>query len=212
MARGTVFPTPTLQPLRAFGILLVSLMNKNPYTKAEKSLKYKSFEKLYKEAALPLMKFLIKRTGGDFEASEEVFSRTVESALNGYYNFENKSSFFTWVCRIGLNKIADYYRDQVHHRSRIIVPLFEELAQVKDSGLNPEEQLAISELRKNLHECLDLLPDEKRQLLQLRYWEDLSVKKIAAILGISERAAEGKLYRARADLRFVVIQKYPDLK
>ena len=187
-------------------------MTKNPYTKQEKSLKYKSFEKLYKEAALPLMKFLIKRTGGDIEASEEVFSRTVESALKGYYRFENKSTFFTWVCRIGLNKIADYYRDQVHQRSRIIVPLFEELAEVKDSNLSPEEQLAVSELRANLHSCLDLLPDEKRQLLQLRYWEDLTVKKIADILGISERAAEGKLYRARAELRVIVAEKYPELK
>lgn len=187
-------------------------MTKNPYTKTEKSLKYRSFEKLYKDAALPLMKFLVKRTGGDQEVAQEVFSRTVESALKGYYRFEHKSSFFTWVCRIGLNKVADYYRDQVHQRSRIIVPLFEEIAEVEDSNLTPEEQLAVKELRQNLHSCLDLLPDEKRRLLQLRYWEELSVKKIAELMEISERAAEGKLYRARADLRFVVAQKYPELK
>ncbi len=185
-------------------------MTKNPYTNLEKSLKYKSFEKLYKEAALPLMKFLIKRTGGETEVAEEVFSRTIESALKGYYRFENKSTFFTWVCRIGLNKIADYYRDQVHQRSRIIVPLFEELAEVEDSKLSPEEQLAVKELRANLHSCLDLLPDEKRQLLQLRYWEELSVKKIAEVLGISERATEGKLYRARAELKVIFERRNPD--
>ncbi len=186
-------------------------MTKNPYTHSEKSLKYKSFEKLYKEAALPLMKFLVKRTGGDTEVAEEVFSRTVESALTGYYRFENKSTFFTWVCRIGLNKIADYYRDQVHQRSRIIVPLFEELAEAKDSSLTPEEQLAVNDLRANLGRCLAVLPDETRKLLQLRYWEELSIKKIAHLLGISERAAEGKLYRARAELRVIVNEKYPDL-
>ncbi len=179
-------------------------MNKNPYTNTQKSLKYRSFEKFYKEAALPLMKFLVKRTGGDFEAAEEVFSRTAESALKGYYRFENKSTFFTWVCRIGLNKIADYYRDQVHHRSRFVVPMLEEFTQIQDAKLLPEEELAIKELRANLAECLDLLPGEKRRLLQLRYWEELSTKKIAATLGISERAAEGKLYRARAELKVIL--------
>lgn len=186
-------------------------MSKNPYTGEEKSLKYKGFEMAYKDAALPLMKFLVKRMGGDTQAAEEVFSRTAEAALKGWYSFEYKSSFFTWVCRIGLNKIADYYRDQINDRSRLIYPLFKDLANIEDKNLTPEERFAIEELRAQLKECLELISPEKRQLLQFRYWEDLTTKGIAERLGISERAAEGQLYRARLALKEVIDQKYPDL-
>lgn len=186
-------------------------MSKNPYTLKEKSFKYKSFALVYKDAALPLMKFLVKRMGGDTMAAEEVFSRTIESALKGYYSFENKSTFFTWVCRIGLNKIADYYRDQINERSKLIYPLFKDFSNIEDRNLTPEERLVIEELRQQLRHCLDLLPDDKRQLLQLRYWEEMTTKKIAEKLGISERAAEGKLYRARLAYRTLLENKYPNL-
>jgi RNA polymerase sigma factor (sigma-70 family) len=186
-------------------------MTKNPYTKKEQSLKYKSFAKAYKEVALPLMKFLIKRSGGDVEAAEEVFSRTIEASLKGYYTFENKSKFFTWVCKIGLNKMADYYRDVINQRSRIMAPLFEELAQISDSSLTPEEDLTLRELKEGVKECLELLPEETKYLLHLRYYEDLSVKGIALRLNISEKAAEGRLYRAKHELKEIVIQRYPNL-
>ncbi len=186
-------------------------MSKNPYTKKEKSLKYKGFALLYREFALPLMKFLVKRTGGDHQAAQEVFSRTVEAGLKGYYTFEHKSSYFTWICKIGLNKMADYYREIINQRSKIIAPLFEELAQIKDDKLSPEELLALKEVRLGVRECINLLPIEKRQLLHLRYWEDLSIKQIAARLNTTERSAEGKLYRAKLELKSVIGIKYPEL-
>lgn len=186
-------------------------MNKNPYTNKEKSLTYRSFEIGYKIFGLPLMKFLVKKMGGDKEAAEEVFSQTIEAGLKGWYTFENKSSFFTWICRIGLNKIADYYRDQINQRSKIIVPFFGELANIKDSHLNPEEKTVLEDIRGKLRECLDMLPPDKRQLLQFRYWEEMTLKEIATFMGTTERAIEGRLYRARLELRAIVVDKYPDL-
>lgn len=187
-------------------------MSKNPHTKKEKSLKYQTFETLYKEAALPLMKFLIKRMGGDAKAAEEVFSQTIEAALKGYYRFEQKSTFFTWICRIGLNKTADYYRDQINSRSKLIYPLFKDLADIEDKSLSHEERMIVEELRTSLRECLNILPEEKRLLLQWRYWEELTIGAIAERLGISERAAEGKLYRAKLALRYQVQNTHPNIK
>jgi DNA-directed RNA polymerase specialized sigma24 family protein len=43
------------------------------------------------------------------------------------------------------------------------------------------------------------MPYEKRRLLWFKYWRDYSYQKIAKIMGISERAVEGRLYRARAE-------------
>ena len=89
-------------------------MNKNPHP---------PFESVYKKLALPLTKFIIKHVGGNPEAVDEVLSATMIAGWQGLKTFKHKSSYFTWLCRIALNKIADYYRDQVHAKSQIIVPL-----------------------------------------------------------------------------------------
>jgi len=163
-------------------------MNKNPHP---------PFESVYKKLALPLTKFIIKHVGGNPEAVDEVLSATMIAGWQGLKTFKHKSSYFTWLCRIALNKIADYYRDQVHAKSQIIVPLLGNLDILAEGGLSPEEKLALQELRKSVDNCLNLLPYEKRRLLWLKYWQDLSTRQLAKILKIGERAVEGRLYRAR---------------
>jgi RNA polymerase sigma-70 factor (ECF subfamily) len=171
----------------------------------------KSFVAVYNKLALPLTKFIVKHVGGDQQVAEEVFSRTVVAAYEGFHTFKYKSSYFTWLCRIALNKIADYYREQVNKRSGIIVPFLEEIAYVKDNKLTPDEKLALHELKASVRECLELLPAEKRQLLYLRYWRDLTIKQIAKQFGISERAVEGRIYRAKRLLKEKVLNKHPEI-
>jgi len=173
--------------------------------------KRRSFEIVYRQLALPVMKFIVKRMGGDQQAAEEVFSRTISAAWQGWDAFRHKSSYFTWICKIGLNKIADYYRDQVNDNSRWLLPLLENLSYADPNQLSPLEKLELAELRASLRECLNLLPDDKRQLLQFRYWRELSIKQIAVIFNTSERSIEGKIYRAKKLLKLVLRNKHPEL-
>lgn len=159
------------------------------------------FTAIYKKLSPFLVKFISKRVGADKEAVEEVFSETILAAWKGFSAFKHKSSYFTWLCRIALNKTADYYRGQVNRDSAIIAPLLEDIAQIRSNEPSPEERLALEEIRASVRRALDLLPDEKRQVLYLRYWRDLTVKQIAKTLGVSERSIEGKIYRAKNLLR-----------
>jgi len=195
-------------------------MTKSPRSKiGQNSLKNKKatkskpigFEILFKNIALPLMKFIIKRMGGDEEAAEEVFARTSLAAWEGWRAFKNKSSFFTWICKIALNKIADYYREEINRDSKFVAPLLEDIAGCYSNDLLPEEKLAINELRASVRACIKLLPEEKKRLLFLRYWKELSIKQIARQLGTSERAIEAKLYRARKRLNKIIFLEYPEL-
>jgi len=144
---------------------------------------------------LPLTKFIYKRLGGTSEEVQEILSLTLISAWKGWQTFNQKSSYFTWICRIALNKIADYYRGQVNKKSLFIAPLLESL--VEPQAISFEETIALEELKKSVNMCLDLMPESTRKLLQLRYWHEASLREIATILGISEKSAESKLYRAR---------------
>lgn len=169
-------------------------MSKNPQKPVPES-----FVTIYKELLLPVTKFVIKRMGaGDTEA-EEVVEETFVAAWKGWNTFEQKSSYFTWLCRIALNKISDYYRDQINKRSRIIVPLIEALTEADSKTLSPEEYLALKDFKKSVNRCLDSISPEKRKFLQFRYWYNLSYSEISKIVGISERAVEGQIYRAKQE-------------
>ena len=100
---------------------------------------------------------------------------------------------------IALNKISDYYRDQINKNSRIVVPIIEALTEADSKSLSPEEAMALKELRNSVNNCLNLMSPEKRKLLQFRYWYNLSYDEISRILGISERAVEGQIYRAKQE-------------
>jgi RNA polymerase sigma-70 factor (ECF subfamily) len=155
------------------------------------------FNDFYKKLALPLTKFVMKRIGADKDEVDEIVEETFVAAWRGLQTFRHKSSYFTWLCRIALNKIADYYHDQVNSRSGIIVPLIDAITQKDEKSLSPEEGLALKDLRKSVNDCLNLLPYEKRRLLWFRYWANLSYSEISKIMGISERAVEGQLYRVK---------------
>jgi len=154
------------------------------------------FDRAYKQVSTPLFKFIAKHLGRDEATVEEIFEETMVAGWRGYKSFEHKSSYFTWLCRIALNKIADYYHDQVNSRSKLIVPILDSISDM-DHALSPLESLALKELRLSVNDCLNLLPREKRQLLWFRYWQDLSYAEISKLMGISERAVEGQLYRAK---------------
>jgi RNA polymerase sigma-70 factor (ECF subfamily) len=141
--------------------------------------------------------------GAGEKEAEEVVEETFVAAWRGWNSFEHKSSYFTWLCRISLNKISDYYRDQIHHKSRIVVPIIDALAEADTKSLSPEETLALNDLRKSVNKCLDSMSPEKRRLLQYRYWYDMTYEEIGKIMDISERAVEGRIYRAKEEFEKV---------
>jgi RNA polymerase sigma-70 factor (ECF subfamily) len=165
------------------------------------------FDSTYKKFSQPLFKFIAKHLRRDQAAVEEVFEETIVAGWKGYKTFKHKSSYFTWLCRIALNKIADYYHDQIHRNSLIIVPLIDSLTGIDSKTLSPEENLALKELRGSVNDCLNLLPYEKRRLLWFRYWKDYSYEQISKLLGVSPRAVEGRLYRAKHEFANVWLQK-----
>ena len=175
-------------------ILLVTDMGKSPHN---------WFSEFYKKFSPPLSRFIAKRIGADEKTAEEIMEETMVAAWRGLRTFRHKSSYFTWLCRIALNKIADYYHDQVNSRSAIVVPLIDAITQKDEKSLSPEESLALTELRKSVNDCLNLLPYEKRRLLWFRYWKDMSYTEISKAMGISERAVEGQLYRVKHDFAHI---------
>lgn len=153
-----------------------------------------------------VLRFLLKKSHGDLEAAREALQNAWVAALKSYKTFKHKSSYFTWLSKIALNKLADYYRGQVRHRSKVFVPTIEKFNELINPELSNEERLSLDELKASVNKCLNGLPAEYRQLLQLRYYEQLSLSKISLVLKLPLRSIEGKLYRAKKMLANVIIK------
>lgn len=166
-----------------------------------------TFEKVYEVTSQPLIKFISKKLRKDQHVVDDIFQETMLAAYKGWNTFQHKSKYLTWLCRIALNKIADYYRRNIHEGSRIVIPLLEDVDALLDSKLTPEEYTALQELRSQVKECLALLPSEYRRLIELRYFKHYSYQKIAEIIGTTERGIEGKLYRAKRVLKEILTEK-----
>lgn len=153
-----------------------------------------------------VLRLLLKRSGGDVEAAREALQDAWVAALKSYKTFNHKASYFTWVSKIALNKLADYYRGQVRRKSRIFVPSIDKFNELVSPQISIEEKLSLDELKLSVNACLNSLPTEYRQLLHLRYYERLSLQKISLALNIPVRSIEGKLYRAKKKLAQIYAQ------
>ena len=114
--------------------------------------------------------------------------------------FSGRSTFKTFLYAIGRRVAADHLRKR---RGKETVSL-ETLAE-EGFDLPAEEDVVSAYLRdethRAVHRALGRLTDSHREVLWLVYFEDLSVKEAAGVLGKSPHAAESLIYRARLSMK-----------
>lgn len=155
---------------------------------------------LYSSVGRKVLGLILKRNGGDLKIAEQILQDTFIAAYKSFDTFEAKSSYFTWLCKISLNKLADYYRDQVNRNSKTFIPTLDQLNNFIDPSISSEERMSLEELKTRVNKSLDLLPKQYRNLLHLRYYQELSLNEISIKLDMAPRKLEGKLYRAKKSL------------
>lgn len=102
--------------------------------------------------------------------------------------------FVTWFYRVLYNQSVDVLRT----RRRAIAELVDE---IPSQDISAEDQEIITRQQKQLRDAICLLPENQRIAVNLFYFEDLSQKQISSMMGISLKALESLLSRAKAGLR-----------
>ena len=123
----------------------------------------------------------------------------------GRYSAEGK--FKSWISRIAHNLIIDHYRrlktrgqeQMIEDTQSADEALF--TLQLPADDLSAEEQLIRHEHISELSRGLAKLSPEQREVIRLRYWEELSFKEIAEKTNVSINTALGRMRYALAHLR-----------
>ncbi len=125
------------------------------------------------------------------DAAQETFIR-VYTRLN---TFDMNRKFSSWLLSIASHYCIDRLR-----RRRMTLLSLEDVAFTSHLACGkeqPEEAVARDEKEAQVHQLLDILPEDYRAAVVLRYWYDYSYKEIAQVLDTTESAIKSRLFRAR---------------
>jgi RNA polymerase sigma factor (sigma-70 family) len=135
----------------------------------------------------------------NMEDAEDVAQDVFIEVYRSIRRFRNESDLNTWIYRIAINKTLDLLRKRKRRqRFSDLRGFFHE--KVRPAG-SPHQQLEEKERQEILLQQIGLLAEKQRIALILSQFERLSNKQIADVLGISEKATEALLHRARENLR-----------
>ena len=152
------------------------------------------------------VRMLVKDNDVADDLTQEVLIKVVKVLNEGRYT--DKGRFLPWVLRIAHNRVLDYFRAQ------------RQVKTVSESGAgfdiwgnknlaepSIEDQLISEQQAEEVRALIELLPEEQREVVKMRYYEGLSFKEIAEHTGVSINTALGRMRYALINMRQMIKEK-----
>lgn len=156
----------------------------------------------YKDPIYQTIYMLVRDIALAEDLFQEVFIKIIQTIRKGNYTEEGK--FLPWASRIARNLCMDYFRKQKATALKtmdVASPAAKNYAYQDLNTLQILEQLQSAEI---VHVLIEQLPNEQKQVIQMRFYEDLSFKEIAEQTGCSINTALGRMRYALINLRKLI--------
>ena len=133
---------------------------------------------------------------------QDTFIKVIKTLKSNSYNEEGK--FLPWVMRIAHNLIIDHFRRNKK------MPMFRETDEfsifsiMTDNSMTIENQMISEQVEKDLKKIIEELPEDQKEVLVMRIYQDLSFKEISELTGVSINTALGRMRYALMNLRKVI--------
>jgi RNA polymerase sigma-70 factor (ECF subfamily) len=164
------------------------------------------------------LKKVLRSRIGDRDAVEDVFQEVVVAVLrqldalkqnkNSLNQDRGQSTLPTdpqkvapWLYRVAIRHAINFHRKQ--NRRSQAQPVAE--LEVTSSETDPLDWMLSRESNENFQRSLNQLSDQQREILMLKFSENWSYQQLAEHLGISVRAVEHRLLKARKQLRAILV-------
>jgi len=156
-----------------------------------------AFGELYERYLEKIYNYVYYRTGNHHDA-EDLTARVFTRAMAHIETYTERGvPFQAWLYRIAHNLVANWHRDRGRRK---VIPLDEFIASSLGSE-SPDHQAEDNEEREALLRAIRRLPEERQQLLMLKFVEHLSNAEIGDIMNRTEGAVKSLYHRTLIALR-----------
>lgn len=133
---------------------------------------------------------------------QDTFIKVIKTLKSNSYNEEGK--FLPWVMRIAHNLIIDTFRRDKKMPKYRDSDEFSIFSILMDNSPNIEGQMITEQVESDLLKLINELPDDQKEVLEMRIYQDLSFKEIADLTGVSINTALGRMRYAVLNLRKII--------
>lgn len=132
------------------------------------------------------------------EAAQEAFV----AAWRALPNFRGDAKFSTWLYRLTTNAAIDVMRREKRHQT----VGDGEMVDLADDADSPQETVERTEQQEAVQKALGTLSEEYREVLLLRYMEELDYAEIAEVLQLPSGTVKSRINRAKAALKAALLK------
>jgi RNA polymerase sigma factor, sigma-70 family len=137
---------------------------------------------------------------------QETFIKAVRFIDEGRYSDNGK--FLSWILRIAHNQVIDYFRAQKQNRQvNESNAGYNVLGTLRFAEQNIEDRMVADQIEADVRSLVEMLPDEQREVVMMRYFSGLSFKEIAEQTDVSINTALGRMRYALINLRRMIREK-----
>jgi RNA polymerase sigma-70 factor (ECF subfamily) len=133
---------------------------------------------------------------------QDTFIKVIRTLKKGNYNEEGK--FLPWVMRIAHNLVIDYFRKNNRMPSFKNTDEFDIFSVLGDGSLNAEKQMVQEQIFNDVRELIQQLPEEQKEVLEMRIYKDMSFKEISENTDVSINTALGRMRYALINMRKLI--------
>ncbi len=157
---------------------------------------------------------------GSKEDAEEVVQDAFVKAHSNLSLFREEASFSSWIYRIVVNLCRNRYQWNRRRGSELNVSMSEnsetldpdtdkkDEMEIPDVSMSPDEAAQNAETGKNIMSAIETLPDKLREVIILRYVDDMSYGEISDLLNCELGTVKSRLARARIELAGKIKEKF----
>jgi len=160
----------------------------------------------HKSSVYSYIYFIVRNREMAEDIFQETFMKAIVTIKQGRYTENGK--FRAWINRIAHNLIIDNYRQEKNEQTisndECEVDLLNN-SKLADGTI--EDQLVKEQILSDVKKLIDYLPGNQREVLILRYYQDLSFKEISDKTGVSINTALGRMRYAILNMRRMAEEK-----
>jgi RNA polymerase sigma-70 factor (ECF subfamily) len=133
---------------------------------------------------------------------QDTFIKVIKTLKSNSYNEEGK--FLPWVMRIAHNLVIDFYRKNKKMPMLRETEEFSIFNVLTDDSPTIESQWITELIEQDLKKIVQELPNDQKEVLTMRIYQDLSFKEISELTGVSINTALGRMRYAVINLRKII--------